>query len=153
MKAQIIGNVIAVLVMFTVLFDPTGAALGMHFYEVGPAGQGFAEIVGNVLWVLGICYILITAMMLLIMFGPDGLETYAAKLTEQGKIKLHKPRWYRSIFTTIFGAFALIAIGSGFWFTGFFWLTGLLTLAALNPMVRKTDAYQAYIADATAFKS
>jgi len=130
------GIVINIFLMFAVLFDPTELALGSQFVTL----PGFAEVIatglGNIAWILGALFMLFSVMLaigLLTDAGMEGaLEEARKKNFEQFKVK-----WYRIPMLCLGITGSLLALGSGFWFTGFFWLTTIIMVQIFGTVMRK----------------
>ena len=125
---------------FIILFDPTAAALGSKLIILPDFMIGLAEITGNIIWMLGLLFFIIAILLILIIFEESGMmkSTKAAVNTitekdmhditpfdlvnEKGEKLFKKIQLRQKILFYINTTFSLIAIGSGFWFTGTCWL-------------------------------
>jgi len=141
-----IGFAIYSITIFAVLFDPTEAALGAQFMDVGPIASTIAQALGNITWILGILYALISLAAIAFMASAKAFEQCLESTREDGTIKNYKEgstTWMLAIFS---GCGALIALGSGFWFVGFFWLVAVIACRVLSSKVRGSAVYKDYVA-------
>lgn len=147
--AKIIGTALYVGLLFAVFFDPTEAALGSLLVTLPPFALAFAEILGNVTWLIGLVYAAATAYFIWILVEEDNRENYVGKVIKNGNEKGLKKKWHFWLTRPLFTITALIAIGSGFWFTGFFWLIGLWLGHAVTSDVRdNSKTYKNFLAKA-----
>ena len=141
------GVVVNVFLMFAVLFDPTELALGSQFVTL----PGFAEVIatglGNITWILGVMFMFFSAMLFLAMTTDDGMEGALAQAKKTGWKKF-KPKWYSIPLLCLGLIGSLLALGSGFWFTGFFWLTTVIAMRVFASTLRKQPEYKEAIASA-----
>ena len=146
--SQLIGTALYVSLIFAVLFDPTEAALGSSLIALPQFALATAEILGNVTWLIGLLYFFVTILFLALLVFRDFREEYVALVVKGGAAKGFKAKWHRFFSVPFFAIMAVIAIGSGFWFTGFFWLTGIWLANAVLVDVRKnSETYKAWKAE------
>lgn len=141
--------IIAISIWFTILFDPTNLALGTKLFILPDFMLGLAEIFGNIIWVLGVLFLIVIMVIMVIMValfsdedlrktirdgvdraierGEDNITPYTIT-NKKGDVIVGKFEWRHKILFPISCASAIIAMGSGFWFTGTTWLLLLLLL-------------------------
>lgn len=140
--SKILGYTILILVSFAVLFDPTEMALGSKYVELSAGWLSFAEVVGNVTWVAGVLYMIVAFGGAVIIFSEEALNS---SLKNVKSWKAYKPKWYGGL-SMLFGiGMSLIALGSGFWFTGAMWLLALIMLKGMMSRFRSTKEYKEWI--------
>jgi hypothetical protein len=138
LASSILGYCILGLVLFAVLFDPTEMGLGNKFITLSDGILAIAEVLGNTVWLVGILWLIIAFGSLMCLFSNDifkeGYNAEKLKDTSFFKAISRKP-WYEVPKQLLFLGFAIIALGSGFWFTGSTWIFSLIfTKALLNKM-------------------
>lgn len=145
--SRIVAVVSLLTAWFIVLFDPTALSLGLKVFTTVPSFVlGAAELLGNLAWLHGVLMTLFTVILLLIAFYEDILEkivkaavkvqlkkdpenispyTLESKDEKFGFI-FNKQNLWRNISTTHAVILTLVAIASGFWFTGTAWLCAII---------------------------
>jgi len=153
MTRNIVGNMIFLIVTFTFLFDPSEAALGLSLFPTIPTPFiTTADIFGNMLWLLGVVYFMLSIILAAVVFYDDVFEKTIKKsikdtiksgetnitpntiVDNSGDPLFPVLRWWTKVRLGV-GTFAgFLCIGSGFWFTGTGWV---ICLAAITLMYRK----------------
>ena len=134
--------VIYATMIFTVLFDPSELALGAQFITLPAFLSVMAEGLGNITWLVGILYLFITIIAVVLLSADEAFDNMIAKCKADESFKNYKMKW-RTIPMIIIGLIvSLVALGSGFWFTGFFWFVGIISWNSLSAKVRKTEEYK-----------
>lgn len=129
-----------IFIWFTVLFDPSNLALGTKLISLPDFILGLAEIFGNLVWLLGFTFFIVGILLIITFFIEDemkkmineGLNKIPKEDIREGgpfiiNDKFNKPmfkrfKWWHKILLPLNIVGSLIAIGSGFWFTGTGWL-------------------------------
>jgi hypothetical protein len=133
-------------IWFTILFDPTSLAIGSNFVTIPNFMIGIAEVFGNLIWIFGLLLFIASIFFIYLIFNEDAIEKAVRKAVKE-KIKegdynitphtiiningtlMFKPRnWWNKILLVVAVVGSLIAIGSGFWFTGTAWLLVIISL-------------------------
>ena len=140
--------------MFAVLFDPSEMALGLTFFpDTSLILLSIAEIIGNVLWLLGVLWLILSAILIGALFVPKYLEDMIKQAVEdvqsQGETptidNLRNPTGDKGLmfphvslsvkmYLIFLAGCSLIAMGSGFWFTGVTWFS-IIVLAQVYKRV------------------
>ncbi len=136
-----------VIMWFIIMFDPSGIALGSTLITLPPFLLGTAELLGNMIWVLGLILLIISGVLITLLAIRDLFEklvedtikaTAAAgvvvskyTLVDKDGNKFLREQAFRVKAINIVNIiFSFLAIGTGFWFTGTAWLlTILLSMA------------------------
>ena len=149
LKIKVIGWVVYALILFTVLFDPTEAAFGASFLELPAFLLIMAQGLGNIIWVIGVLYVFIVAIVLAMLFSDDLFEKALETNKKDSQLKAYKVTWntYPSVTIAFLGS--TLALGSGFWFTGFFWFIAVALCQVLSSKVRKTAIFKEAITEAS----
>jgi len=137
--SQLLGTALYVGLLFAVFFDPTEAALGSSLVTLPQFALTTAEILGNVTWLIGLLYLFVTVLFVALLLDITPREEYVASVIKGGGAKGLKAKWHRFFSVPFFASMAVIAIGSGFWFTGFFWLTGIVLITVVLADIRKNS--------------
>jgi len=150
----IIGYVLLLLMTFTIFFEPNGEALGLKVFPSTPTSLIIlAEILGNLAWLLGLVWVIVSILLLVIIFNEE-IFTKVIKTSIKTAIENNEPNitintirdkngniifpvlsWWRTsilVFSTIM---SLFCIGSGFWFTGSAWLLGIIIMRIYRNVV------------------
>lgn len=134
-----------VLIWFVILFDPTEQAIGTTFLTLPTFMLVSAEILGNIVWILGLIFFVTATFLIILLFNEKSIEkTTRASVKreiqkngqnvtphtitgEHGTTLFKKHNWWGKalIITNSIGSF--VAIGSGFWFTGSGWLLVIIS--------------------------
>ena len=141
------GAITAVVFLwFAVLFDPTTTAIGLKIFSIPDFMLGIAEIFGNLIWLWGVVFFVFSILISILIFNEELIEKPIRKnikekikqkdfnitphtiVGDDGNVMFKTLRWWHTIllFVAIIGS--LIAIGSGFWFTGSGWLLCIIVL-------------------------
>lgn len=151
-----LGYILLLLMTFTVFFDPSGAALGLHMFPSTPTGLiTFAEILGNLAWLLGLFLLLIAGLLLVLLFNVELIEKLI-KTSIETAIENNEPNitvntirdkydnimfpvlpWWKTSILVFSIIMSLLCIGSGFWFTGTAWLLGIITVKTYRTVAEK----------------
>ena len=134
-----------VFIWFTILFDPTSTAIGLKFFTVPDFVKVVAEMFGNIIWIISLLFLAFSIIFIAMIVETDQikeqvLESFEEKIKENdlnitqhtivdknGRLMFKPIKWYHRLLQTINIIGSLIAIGSGFWFTGSMWLLFIIT--------------------------
>jgi hypothetical protein len=133
---KLLGYVLLALVLFAVLFDPTEMALGGDYITLSAGMLSFAEIVGNFVWLFGVLYAIIIFGVVTLFVDDDNFEKALEQNRDAGLLKGYAKKWYELPHFVLNMTIALIAIGSGFWFTGTALALALIAIRALRVKVQ-----------------
>lgn len=136
---KVVGYIIFLLMAFAVFFDPTEMALGAKFITLPTGLLSIAEVLGNVTWVIGILYCLIAIGSLMTLFNSEVYDETMVKAKANGDIKHYRKKWFELPLFFIVMSMAIVALGSGFWFTGSAWILALLLVKAVKQKVRNDE--------------
>ena len=139
---KVVGGVIYFALIFAILFDPSELNLGGEFVTLPGVALVIAEGLGNIAWLAGICYLFIGVIASTMMFSKTALKDALEAGVTNGSIENYKAKWHTWPMTISGIMFALIALGSGFWFTGFCWLFVLIVCSIISVRVRKTKEFK-----------
>ena len=138
MKDLLISLTFNAILFTTIAFDPDGASYGAQLLGAGnfPAYLSvITDFIGNLLWVLGLLFLIGSIVVLFITFNDDLLKKEAEKVkaeTPKKWAKWGKKQWYSSTLLGISIVGSVFALGSGFWFFGFTWLIMVLVTFAYS---------------------
>lgn len=137
----IVGSIIFLIVTFTFLFDPSEAALGLSIFPTMPTPFiTMASIFGNMLWLLGVIYFMLSIILAVVVFYNDIFEKSIKKSIKDtiksgetnitpntiigsgGNPLFPTFKWWTKILLGVGTLTSFLCIGSGFWFTGTGWL-------------------------------
>lgn len=144
--AKLIAYWVMFLVLFAVFFDPTEMGLGNQFVTLPGWALTTAEVVGNATWLAGILYLFIAFGSLMCLFSDkiytEAYKAEKAKDTDFAKAvarQAKRKRWFELPKWLLFLSLAIIALGSGFWFTGSAWVSSLILTRALLHKMRDDE--------------
>jgi len=115
------------IVCFIILFDIDGAQLGVEMWNNIPLWIiTIASILGNIVWIFGALLMLVGVALLSIVVSDHDImmkKSVEALNTDEKVANLYRKDHVTTIISTML---ALVALGSGFWFTGTGWLLSII---------------------------
>ena len=82
--------------------------------------------------VASVIYAFIALVALMMVFNHEVYDTSKKK----GDLKAFKKRWYQYPLFLFTLSLAVLALGSGFWFTGSAWIIGTISVRAFSEKIR-----------------
>ncbi len=140
-----VSLVIYILMIFAVLFDPSELALGSGFVTLPSLALAMAQGLGNIMWIGGTGFMVVLIFSFWLLLDNGAFQTSLTKSIENGTMGRRQDKVYGFFLLSVGLMFSLVALGSGFWFTGFFWFTGLIVAKALSIKIHKTDEFKDYV--------
>jgi len=139
-KHRIFAGIVTILITFAVLFDPTELNLGGTLINVPIAIQTIAELIGNITWIIGAIYLIITIGMLAYLGANKTTQQklMQAVVEEDATYRVDKPGVWKILFRALNVTTALVAVGSGFWFVGLTLLIGTLVSIKTHKQTEET---------------
>ena len=90
----LLGYSFFIILSFAVLFDPTEMALGSKIIELSPFLIATAEVLGNVIWILGVLYLIVLFGCVALLFSEDVYKEAADKAkANPEELKPFKKSW------------------------------------------------------------
>lgn len=126
MKDVLITLLFNAVLLTTIAFDPDSASYGTQLLgaeNISPYIIGAAGFIGNLLWFIGILFLIGSILVFVVSINEDllKLEAATAKADPEKWKKWGKKRWYSASLMGISVIGAVFALGSGFWFFGLTW--------------------------------
>jgi len=129
MKHIITSIALQVVAIFTFMYDPSALNMGGSIHPLPNWLVGIATIFGNVMWIWGLLLMLLACIFTISSFVDDGAAVVQASHDSANETTITpSTQWLATLLLYTSGIVGIIGLGSGFWFTGIWWLIALVAM-------------------------